>query len=236
MDYDRTEIATTYDKARGLVPETAQLWLDLLSAYVDPSTPSLIVDLGCGTGRFSDLLASHFPVQVIGIDPSSKMIDQARRKPVAGNVTYRRGSAEAIPLADGCIDLIFMSQVYHHLNDPPAVGRECHRVLRRDGFVCIRNGTRELDFPQRHFFPGLESLIEAELSSQDDIQRVFMDEGFGILSHSVLTQVVAPDWGTFVEKSALRADSFLARFQIETSSKEWRRCVVRALQSTRMIR
>jgi len=54
-------------------------------------------------------------------------------------------------------------------------------------------------------------LIEAELSSQDDIQRVFMDEGFGILSHSVLTQVVAPDWGTFVEKSALRADSFLAR-------------------------
>lgn len=211
MDYDQTEIAAAYDKARGLAPETARLWLDLLSAYIDPTTTSLLVDLGCGTGRFSDLLASHFGIQVIGIDPSSKMIDQACRKPVTGAVTYRRASAERIPLADGRADLIFMSQVYHHLNDPPAVGRECHRVLRRGGFVCIRNGTRELDFPQRHFFPGLDPLIEAELASRDEIQQVFIDAGFNMISHSVLTQVVAPDWHTFVEKSAIRADSFLAR-------------------------
>src|SRR5690242_15739173 len=92
MDYDQTEIAAAYDKARGLAPETARLWLELLSAYIDPTTTSLIVDLGCGTGRFSDLLAAHFRVQVIGIDPSSKMIDQACRKPVTGAVTYRRAS------------------------------------------------------------------------------------------------------------------------------------------------
>jgi SAM-dependent methyltransferase len=211
MDYDQTEIAAAYDKARGLVPETARLWLDLLSAYIDPTATSLIVDLGCGTGRFSDLLAAHFGVQVIGIEPSSKMIDHACRKPVTGAVTYRHGSAEGIPLSDGCADLIFMSQVYHHLNDPPAVGRECHRVLRRDGFVCIRNGTRELDFPQRQFFRGLDLLVEAELASQDEIQQVFIEAGFSMNSHSVLTQVVAPDWNTFVEKTALRADSFLAR-------------------------
>jgi ubiquinone/menaquinone biosynthesis C-methylase UbiE len=146
MDYDQTEIAAAYDKARGLAPETARLWLDLLSAYIDPTTTSLLVDLGCGTGRFSDLLASHFGIQVIGIDPSSKMIDQARRKPANGNVSFREGLAEAVPLADGCADLIFMSQVYHHLTNPVAVGRECHRVLSRDGFVCIRNGTKELRF------------------------------------------------------------------------------------------
>jgi ubiquinone/menaquinone biosynthesis C-methylase UbiE len=211
MDYDQTEIAASYDKARALAPETARLWLDLLSAYIDPTTTSLIVDLGCGTGRFSDLLAAQPAVRVIGIDPSSKMIVEARRKPAAENVTYQQGSAEAIPLADGCADLIFMSQIYHHLNDPSAVARECHRVLRRDGFVCIRNGTRELDFPQRHFFPGLDPLIESELSSRDEIQRVFIDAGFNTIGHNILTQVVAPDWYSFVEKSALRADSFLAR-------------------------
>jgi ubiquinone/menaquinone biosynthesis C-methylase UbiE len=211
MDYDRTEIAASYDRARALAPETARLWLDLLSASIDPTTTLLIVDLGCGTGRFSSLLAAQPAVRVIGIDPSRKMIDQARRKPAAENLTYQQGSAEAIPLVDGCVDLIFMSQVYHHLSDPSAAARECHRVLRRDGFVCIRNGTRELDFPQRHFFPGLEPLIESELSSRDEIQRVFVDAGFSTIGHDIVTQVVAPDWRSFVEKSALRADSFLAR-------------------------
>src|SRR5438552_4166163 len=102
MDYDQTEIATAYDKARVLAPETARLWLDLLAPYINQAAASLIIDLGCGTGRFSDLLATHFGCQVIGIDPSRKMIDQARHKPASGNVNYRQGPAEAMPLPDGC--------------------------------------------------------------------------------------------------------------------------------------
>src|SRR3984893_6057731 len=81
MDYDETEIATTYDKARALAPETLLLWQDLLSAHSDRAAISLVIDLGCGTGRFSEVLAAHSRVHVIGIDPSEKMVDQARRKP-----------------------------------------------------------------------------------------------------------------------------------------------------------
>jgi ubiquinone/menaquinone biosynthesis C-methylase UbiE len=95
MDYDKTEIAATYDQARALAPETVRLWQDLLSVHIDRAAISLVIDLGCGTGRFSELLAAHFGVQVIGIDPSQKMVDQARRKPATGSVDYRQGSAEA---------------------------------------------------------------------------------------------------------------------------------------------
>jgi len=123
MNYDETEIPTTYDKARALVPETRRLWQDLLSVHIDRAEMSLVIDLGCGTGRFSGLLAAHFGVQVIGIDPSLKMVDQARRKPKIGNVVYWQGSA-ALPLRNGCADLVFMSMVYHHLTDPTAVARE----------------------------------------------------------------------------------------------------------------
>ena len=206
MDYDQTEIAESYDQARARAPETARLWLDLLSVYVDRRTMPLIVDLGCGTGRFSNLLAARFAGRVIGIDPSNKMISQARRKPAAGNVTYRQGPAEAIPVDDACADLVFMSQIYHHLDDPAAAASECRRVLRRDGVVCVRNGTRQLNFPQRPFFPQLEPLIESQLPSREDIERVFIDARFSAISRDVVTQVVA-----FVEKSAFRADSFLAR-------------------------
>jgi ubiquinone/menaquinone biosynthesis C-methylase UbiE len=86
MDYDKTDIATNYDKARALAPETLRLWRDLLSVSIDRAAISLVIDLGCGTGRFSELLATHFGVEVIGIDPSQKMVDQARRKPATGSV------------------------------------------------------------------------------------------------------------------------------------------------------
>jgi ubiquinone/menaquinone biosynthesis C-methylase UbiE len=158
MDYDQTGIATSYDKARVLAPETVRLWQHLLSVDVAQTGMSLVVDLGCGTGRFSEILATHFGCQVIGIDPSRKMVEQARRKPTKGNISYRQGPAEAIPLSDGYADLVFMSMIYHHLNEPPVVARECHRVLRLGGYTCIRNGTRETDFPHRHFFPGLDRL------------------------------------------------------------------------------
>jgi len=210
MNYDKTEIPATYDKARALSPETRRLWQDLLSVHVDQAEISLVIDLGCGTGRFSELLAAHFGVQVIGIDPSLKMLDQARRKPAIGNVVYCQGLAEALPFSDGCADLVFMSMVYHHLTDPSAVAKECHRVLCHGGYAFIRNGTRESDFPHRHFFP-LRALIESDLPSRRDIEAVFTVSGFTPVVHQVVTQVTAPNWPSFVEKSALRGDSFLAR-------------------------
>jgi hypothetical protein len=57
----------------------------------------------------------------------------------------------------------------------------------------------------------LEPLIESQLPSQEDIRRVFLSAGFSAIGHDVVTQVVASDWRSFVQKSALRADSFLAR-------------------------
>src|SRR3984893_37819 len=123
MDYDAYHIAEIDDRARALLPATALLWQELLADYIDPGAPPLILDLGCGTGRFSELLARRFGRQVIGIDPSERMVQQARRQPNPGNLSYWTASAEGLPLSNDRADLVFMSMVYHHLGSPAAAAR-----------------------------------------------------------------------------------------------------------------
>jgi ubiquinone/menaquinone biosynthesis C-methylase UbiE len=214
MDYDKSEIATIYDEARSLTPERLRQWRDVLATHLDSRAISVVVDLGCGTGRFTELLATHFSARVIGIDPSQRMIDRARQKPIAGNVAFRRAEAEALPIEDGSVELVFLSQVYHHLTDPAAVGRECWRVLRRGGQVGIRNTTREDDFIYRHFFP-LQPLIDSELPARRDIEAVFAAAGFASTVRQTIPQLVSADWPSFVRATALRGDSFLARLADE---------------------
>jgi ubiquinone/menaquinone biosynthesis C-methylase UbiE len=210
MDYDKSEIATIYDEARALTPDRSRQWQDVLSSHIDRRAISVVVDLGCGTGRFTELLAAHFGAKVIGIDPSLKMINQAHRKSIAEDVVFRQSPAETLPLEDGAVDLIFMSQVYHHLTEPSVVAAECCGVLRHGGCMCIRNTTQEDDFVYRHFFP-LQSLIDSDVPTRKDIESVFVAVGFAVTSHQIVTQVVASNWPSFVQNSALRADSFLAR-------------------------
>src|SRR6202022_2472694 len=89
MDYDQSGIATTYDEARALTPARRRRWQRLLSAHVDRTAISLVVDLGCGTGRFCEMLAAELDARVNGLDPSEKMIDQARRKAATSPLVFR---------------------------------------------------------------------------------------------------------------------------------------------------
>jgi SAM-dependent methyltransferase len=186
MDYDQSGIATTYDEARALTPARRRRWQRLLSAHVDRTAIWLVVDLGCGTGRFTEMLAAELGARVIGLDPSEKMIDEARRKPATSPVVFGRASAHELPLPEG-------------------------RVLRAGGYVCIRAGTRENDVVVPNFFPAVRAMLDADLPSRDEIRSNFAAAGFAPRHHEIVTEVVAPDWPSFVRKSALRADSFLAR-------------------------
>jgi SAM-dependent methyltransferase len=211
MNYDQSEIATTYDQARDLSSARRRRWRRLISAHVDRSGLTMAVDLGCGTGRFSEILAVELDARVIGLDPSAKMIDQARRKLAAGSIAFGRAAAHALPLPEGCVDLVFMSQVYHHLPDPAAVAQECRRVLRPDGYLCVRTGTRENEVVVPRFFPAVRAMLDLDLPSGEEVKANFGAAGFVLRHHEIVAEAVAPDWSSFVSKSALRADSFLAR-------------------------
>jgi ubiquinone/menaquinone biosynthesis C-methylase UbiE len=214
MDYDQTTIANDYDAARGHTPTVMQQWLDLVAAHV-PFAPKLIVDVGCGTGRFSKPLADRFAAKVIGIDPSQSMLAAARAKPANAWVEFRLAPAERLPLADRSADMVFMSMVLHHLPDKEAAARECCRILRAGGRFCMRTCTRDILYPQSRFFPGMLAMVKADLPSAADIIVLFEAVGLKRCAHQLVTHTLATDWHQFANKLALRADSFLARLPDE---------------------
>jgi ubiquinone/menaquinone biosynthesis C-methylase UbiE len=206
MDYDKTTISTVYDQARNLTLEGLQRWLDLVARDANPARGSLIVDVGCGTGRFCEPLAERFSARVLGVDPSEQMLEVARKKTSSPRVEFRRATADALPLEPASADVVFMSMVLHHLKDAGAVIREFKRILRSGGHVCVRTITRDGDFPHRHFFP----IVEADFPTRLGLQAHFADAGFAMVAHEIVTQVVAATWPDFVSKMALRAYSTVA--------------------------
>jgi ubiquinone/menaquinone biosynthesis C-methylase UbiE len=210
MDYDNTAIASKYDAARGYRPEVLRQWIDIIAAHV-PVHPALIVDLGCGTGRFSYPLADRFQTRVIGIDPSEKMLEVARRQLTDYCIEFHKAAAENIPLPNGCADVVFMSMVLHHLQDRACAARECCRVLSERGRVCVRNSTRETTFPQSRFFPGTLPMIQRELPSRDEVVAMFERAGLRLSVYLRVPHLQAASWKDLADKLAMRADSFLAR-------------------------
>ena len=212
MDYDQTDIAATYDAGRGYSPATLALWLKVVTPWVPNTEGAAILDLGCGTGRYSEILAEHLGAQVIAIDPSEKMLAEARKK-ATGRVRYERAFGESLPLADKSIDVVFMSMVFHHFTDQSQVVRECHRILKPRGTVCLRAATTNeiAAYPYVPFFIGSGAILRQTLQSREAICSIFAAQGFTCAHYELVRSEVAPTWGTFAEKIAHRADSILVR-------------------------
>jgi ubiquinone/menaquinone biosynthesis C-methylase UbiE len=187
-------------------------WLDLVSRLVPKDAVSEILDIGCGTGRYSAALATHFNAHVVAIDPSEKMLAEARKK-ASERVHYKRASAESLPLPDTSVDMVFMSMVFHHFDDPDQAVRECRRVLRRDGTVCLRAATidRIGAYPYVPFFPRSDAILNDVLQSQATIETIFVNAGFHLVCHQLVRSEVASNWDAYAEKLASRADSILAQ-------------------------
>jgi ubiquinone/menaquinone biosynthesis C-methylase UbiE len=218
MDYDTTEIPVVYDRGRDHGPEFLDLWMNVVASSVGKQRINTILDLGCGTGRFTEGLAARFGAEVIGVDPSNKMLDKARRKLRDQRVRYELGRAEAIPLPNDSVDLIFTSMTFHHFDDARLAARECRRVLRDGAPLFVRTGIRDRIpfYPYVEFFPPSRRILEDYLPSGAFVREVFESAGFSTVSSEVVTQQIAPGFAAYAEKLAVGADSVLMRLSQST--------------------
>lgn len=210
MDYDQTAMPDVYDRARKVPAGVLDMWMDRIAQALAGRRVANIIDLGCGTGRFTGALAKHFQADVIGVDPSQKMLAQAAAKDVPARVTFLHGTGEHIPCADGSADVVFSSMVFHHFVDRGRVASECRRVLRDGGAVCVRNSLREHGSPYEVYFPNYTATL-ADLPSADDIVSAFTACGFKLKSHDIVQHMMAESVSELADKARWRADSTLVR-------------------------
>jgi ubiquinone/menaquinone biosynthesis C-methylase UbiE len=96
-----------------------------------------VLDLGCGTGRYCVLLSER-GAGVVGIDPSSRMLEQAKRKVTRVNqFTLLQGTMEEMRFADEKFDLVVSALTLSHLPDLQPTLREIVRVLKSGGRLVI---------------------------------------------------------------------------------------------------
>lgn len=210
MDYDQTDMPENYDRGRKQPDGVLDMWLERIAAAVVGHPVAAVIDLGCGTGRFTEGLARRFQASVLGVDPSEKMLAQAKAKPAPPGVTFMRGSGEHIPAKEASADLIFASMSFHHFESRPQVARECRRVLRLNGHVCIRNSTRENGSPYEMYVPNYRDTLKL-LPSAQEIIDAFCGGGFALCSHETVPHKMANNLSELADKAAFRADSTLQR-------------------------
>ncbi|KAI3365826.1 hypothetical protein L3Q82_000817 [Scortum barcoo] len=125
---------------------TPQELISRIMSYMEKKTPnqfSLAVDVGCGSGQGTVLLAPYF-TKVIGTDVSPAQLEVALTNSNPPNVSYRQCPAEELPFASGEVDLVTAMTAAHWF-DRPKFLREADRVLRPGGCLALLSYTMDME-------------------------------------------------------------------------------------------
>jgi SAM-dependent methyltransferase len=123
-----------YDVARDAEDEA----VFAVKAGVDPRdlAGKLVLDAGCGGGRYARLLG-RFGAKVVGVDLSSAVEKAASLCADLPDVSILQGDLTRIPLAEGVFDLAFSIGVLHHGPDPRGAFAEVARRVKPGGLLAV---------------------------------------------------------------------------------------------------
>ena len=139
-----------------MVEEAFQLLLTRIlrnNLPIDIFKDKVVLDMGCGSGRYSIAIKRLGAQKVVGID-----LGEGKKISFPG-VEYLQASALELPFPDNSFDFVFCNGVLHHTTNPLQGIREMYRVMKLGGqgwlFLCgVCKFYEMLDHVRRHLDPA----------------------------------------------------------------------------------
>ena len=155
-----------------------------LDRVMDLSTESKLLDFGCGSGRFSTWIANYGASEVIGLDASLEMVDQANKRcPTRWNLSFLNYDGSTIPFPYGYFDKVLSVWVLQHIvgqGEFRTIVQELNRVLRIGGRIFfIEHVMKETTLEK---YPGT-NLYYKILRSPEDYINSFQQNGFRLVKY-----------------------------------------------------
>lgn len=137
VDYER--VASTYQSGRSAVAHE-DAWGPLVVPYLPDRSPLHVLDLGAGTGIFTRVWPEWGATRIVALDPALAMLGEARRTGLPDRASAVNARGEWLPLRDGSVDAVWISTVFHHLDDQRRCVDELARILHGPGsLVFVRS-------------------------------------------------------------------------------------------------
>ncbi|WP_019914839.1 class I SAM-dependent methyltransferase [Paenibacillus sp. HW567] len=152
-----------YDRYR---PEAPRMVIELLTTYLG-RRPSLVADVGCGTG-LSTFLWKDAADAVTGVEPNpdmlGKALDKLRLLENSGqSLSFMQGYSNQLPFAERSVDIVTCSQSFHWM-DPVSTLQEIFRCLRPGGVFAAY----DCDWPLM-LQPDIEARYNRLIAAADDL-------------------------------------------------------------------
>lgn len=221
---DYSQIAEVYDEARRDDLPHIVWWQAKIAQVAELGPGKRLLDLGCGTGRWTIPLAKRSGCEAVGVDNSQAMLDKARAKDTEGRVTWVLGDVERLelaafvcqdgtspPIASESFDCAFMSLMLHHLGDFPGAFQGVYRVLRPGGIFLIRQGTlgQILDDRVHRFFPETVTIDRRRTPLKSEVEFWLRKAGFDPVEAEELKQYTYSSDMRMLKEIELRVSSVL---------------------------
>lgn len=165
-------------------------WLSMIKENINLSGKE-VLDMGCGGGIYTKVLAGSGAAHVTGMDFSKQMVSTAAENCKGMNhVLFLQGDANDSHLPAHKFDLILERALIHHLRELSTCFREANRILKREGTLLIQDRTPQnclLPGSPNHlrgyFFERYPKLASMEISRRhkaDEVREALITAGFTI--------------------------------------------------------
>ena len=132
--YDEPEFFANYGKLGRSVegPESAMEWPYLQSLFPD-FRGKRVLDLGCGFGGLCRYVSEHGAASVVGVDSSTRMLEEAKARTVQTNIEYQLGSMTEFESPPASFDVVLSTLALHYVENVEPLFRRVADVLVQGG-------------------------------------------------------------------------------------------------------